>query len=319
MGYSIPAMLLLLVGWATTISSLIISLVKSYPAYSRFNPKDFVFYEPDELKNDTNINKLYYVIKNSSDLLLNIANLNKSECTLVSKQAYDKIVSFVDNFVIIIAYFVSISLMILSEVASTFIFIKKLRTNDKDYGKKAKWAIFIVKTNFIIGTFTIAIIDFDLECFQLKVSEFFIEVAYYSIIVFMISLAVGVFILLFVTFLFGYGCTVGCGSVCCGCDVDKSFDCFAGKKFIVFLVFLSILVVLLELANIAIYVILFLGPKIAQIINALMTVSLGKDIVQIFYCCWIFSDLFRNSFGLTFFLEKSVKVKSWLWIFKFLI
>jgi hypothetical protein len=281
MEFSIPSMVLLLGSLAATISSLIISLVKSYPSYSSFNPNDFVFYQPEDLKNRS----LFYVIKNGSDALFNETILKESACTPVSQNSYSKIISFVDNFVIITAYFLSISLMVLSEFASTFIFLKKIRTSDKNYGSKAKYVLFLIKTNFILGTFTIAIIDYELDCFQLKVSEFFIEVAYYSIIVFVLSLAVGAFVLLFVGFLFGYIVSVACGSVFCGCNIDQSTDCFSGKKFIAFLVILAILVVLLELANIVIYVILFLGPKIALIINALMTITMVMDVGQMFYCC----------------------------------
>ena len=57
---------------------------------------------------------------------------------------------------------------------------------------------------------------------------------------FVISLAVGAFILLFAGFLFGYIVSVACGSVCCGCNVDQSTDCFGGKKFIAFIHFLKL-------------------------------------------------------------------------------
>jgi len=279
----------LLVGWTLTLGSVILSLVKSYPPYSRFYPSDFVFYEPKELKNDTD-NNLYYVIKNGSDLLLNLTKLNESECTLVSYQSYDRIVSFVDNNVILIAYFGGISLKLLSELASTFIFWKKVSTDDKKYGKPAKVCLFFIKTNFIIGTFTIAIIDYDLECFQLKVSEFFIEFAYYSIIVFEVTMGLFVCILLIFAFICLRGCVSISGDVCCGDeDSDKLYDKFTGwscgTKALVFYSVVLFIVGLLELANLVIYGVLFLGPYITLIINGLVTGELINDIVQIFYCC----------------------------------
>lgn len=281
MAYSTISMLLIIFGWATALSSLLISLIRSYPSYKRFNPNDYVFYRPEDLKNQSA--DIGYVIKNET--ILNETNLEK--CTLVSMKAFENIVSFVDNDIVLIAYFSSISLMILSEIAATFFFIKKLRPGNSDSKniKIFKWVLFVIKTNFIVGTFAIAIIDYSLDCFQLNVPEFYIEVAYYSIIVFVISLSVGIFVVLFVVFLISYIFSVACGSVFCDCNIKQSTDCFAGPKFLIFLCILILIVVLLELTNIVIYVILFFGPTIAKIINTLMTINLAKDIAQIFFCC----------------------------------
>jgi hypothetical protein len=296
-------LIFLIIGWSTALTILFIAILMEYRPYSSLKPDEFVFYQTEEFLTQNQTSNYGYMIKNGTNLS------DFTMCTRFSRHAFTRMNSLLDNNIIVIAYFASISLFLLTEIMDTFVFAKKYCIDNSDTDeyelpnendetsdeccdsikdkvktllKKflVRFGSFLIKINAVSGFFVLGIIDYDnkRDCFQLKVSEFFLDIAYYSIFVSILSILVGIFLLivniLIVVALF---------------DAVKScnIDCFRFLKICFhFIHVIVVIFVLLVVANVCLYFILNFGKADARIINALMTVNMFKTMVVKFNSYW---------------------------------
>ena len=112
-------LIFLIVGWSTALTILFIAILMEYRPYSSLKPDEFVFYQTEEFLTHNQTSNYGYMIKNGT----NISDFTL--CTRFTRQAFTRMISFLDNNIIVVAYFASISLFLLTEIMDTFVFAKK--------------------------------------------------------------------------------------------------------------------------------------------------------------------------------------------------
>jgi len=269
-------LLLIIFGWSTLIGTLALGFSNSYQSYIETNEIDYVFY-----KVKTNGKTSYgYVIKIGSNLTINNETnaTELTQCSIVSENLFKRITYFVKNYAIIISYFIANIVLFISEITSTYVRVQKIRGTYRLNLKQPKtadkfsWVLFFLKTNFICGTFVVSIIDYSLPCIRLNIAEFFVDAAYYSMIILFTTVGIYIF---YLTFFCTFVCNIACTNV--REDLEEKFKKFK-NFFQIVTVIVFIIVILFEITNLVFWIILFLGPKIAVLVNSLYAVNTIADV-----------------------------------------
>ena len=102
----------------------------------------------------------------------------------------------------------------------------------------------------------------------MDVAEVFIDTAYYSVIVLIVTIILVVFIYSVLSF-------TECGKICCKNTINKLYEnnFYRIPVSLLFLIFIG-----LEVLNVIIWVCLFFGPKIAKLLSSLVTVNIIADL-----------------------------------------
>jgi len=148
-----------------------------------------------------------------------------------------------------------------------------------------RFGSFLIKINSISGFFILGTLDYDNrhECFQMKgVTEFFLEIAHYSIVVSILSFFVGIVLLLVNILILAALFDALLGSI-----FFCNLDCCRFVKICFYLIFFcALFFALLVLTNIVFYFILHFGNEEARIINVLMTINFVKTLASKFSNCF---------------------------------